>query len=40
MDSIFREMDTVAGWTKYEIFFYIGTFTIIDALWVFGLFSI
>lgn len=36
MDVIFREVDTVAGWTKYEVFFYIGTFAIIDALWVFG----
>lgn len=36
MDVIFREIDTVAGWSKYEMFFYIGTFAIIDALWVFG----
>ena len=36
MEIIFTEIDTIAGWSKYEIFFYIGTFAIIDSLWVFG----
>jgi ABC-2 type transport system permease protein len=36
MKIIFTEVDTIAGWNKYEMFFYIGTFAIIDALWVFG----
>lgn len=36
MKVIFNEVDTIAGWNKYEMFFYIGTFAIIDALWVFG----
>lgn len=36
MKVIFTEVDSIAGWSKYEMFFYIGTFSIIDGLWVFG----
>lgn len=36
MDVIFREVDNIAGWTKYEVFFYIGTVAIVDAWWTFG----
>lgn len=33
---VFSHVDSLAGWTKYEMFFYLGTFNIIDSLWVFG----
>jgi len=33
---IFSHVNSLAGWTKYQMFFYIGTFNIIDSLWVFG----
>jgi ABC-2 type transport system permease protein len=33
---IFSNVDSLAGWTKYEMIFYIGTFNIIDSFWVFG----
>lgn len=36
MQIVFSNVDTLAGWTKYEMFFYIGTFNIIDSLWTFG----
>ncbi len=36
MHLVFSNVDTLAGWTKYEMFFYIGTFNIIDSLWTFG----
>ncbi|WP_340022735.1 ABC-2 family transporter protein [Paenibacillus sp. FSL K6-1096] len=36
MQLIYSNVDSLAGWTKYEMFFYIGTFNIIDSLWVFG----
>jgi ABC-2 type transport system permease protein len=36
MHLVYSNVDTLAGWTKYEMFFYIGTFNIIDSLWVFG----
>lgn len=36
LQVIFSQVDSLAGWTKYEMFFYIGSFNIIDSLWVFG----
>lgn len=33
---IFSQVDSLAGWTKYEMIFYMGTFNIIDSLWSFG----
>lgn len=33
---VFSNVETLAGWTKYEMIFYIGTFNIIDSLWTFG----
>lgn len=36
LQVIFSKVDSLAGWTKYEMIFYIGTFNIIDSLWVFG----
>lgn len=36
MQIVFSNVETLAGWTKYEMFFYIGTFNIIDSLWTFG----
>lgn len=36
LQVIFSKVDSLAGWTKYEMIFYIGTFNLIDSLWVFG----
>jgi len=36
INIIFGEVDLIAGWSKYEMFFYIGTFALVDGLWVFG----
>lgn len=36
LQVIFSNVDSLAGWTKYEMIFYIGTFNIIDSLWIFG----
>lgn len=36
MQIVFSNVETLAGWTKYEMFFYIGTYNIIDSLWTFG----
>jgi len=36
LQVIFSQVNSLAGWTKYEMFFYMGTFNIIDALWAFG----
>lgn len=36
LNVIFSQVETLAGWTKYEMIFYIGTFNIIDSLWTFG----
>lgn len=36
MQLVYSNVETLAGWTKYEMFFYIGTFNIIDSLWTFG----
>ena len=33
---IYSQVDSLGGWTKYEMIFYIGTFNIIDSLWVLG----
>lgn len=36
LQVIYSKVDSLAGWTKYEMILYIGTFNIIDSLWVFG----
>jgi ABC-2 type transport system permease protein len=36
LEVIFSEVNLLAGWTKYEMIFYIGTINIVDSLWVFG----
>lgn len=36
LQVIFSKVSSLAGWTKYQMIFYIGTFNIIDSLWVFG----
>ena len=36
LQVIFSKVDSLAGWTKYEMIFYIGTFNIIDSLFIFG----
>ncbi|WP_159067833.1 ABC transporter permease [Paenibacillus ihuae] len=36
MHLVYSNVDSLAGWTRYEMFFYIGTFNIIDSLWTFG----
>lgn len=36
MQLVYSNVETLGGWSKYEMFFYIGTFNIVDALWVFG----
>lgn len=33
---VFSSVNSLAGWTKYEMIFYIGTFNIIDSLFIFG----
>lgn len=36
MSVIFQNTGAIGNWSKYEMFFYIGTYNILDALWVFG----
>lgn len=36
IDIIFKGSLSLNGWSRYEMLFYIGTYNIIDALWVFG----
>jgi len=36
MDVIFSNVSSLSGWTKYDMFFYLGTYNIIDSLWMFG----
>lgn len=33
---IYSQVDSLGGWTKYEMIFYIGTFNIIDSIWILG----
>ena len=32
IEVIFSEVNSLSGWTKYEMIFYIGTFNLIDSL--------
>lgn len=34
--TIYSHVGFIAGWTKYDMFFYLGTYNIIDSLFVFG----
>ncbi|EKQ54474.1 MULTISPECIES: ABC-2 family transporter protein [unclassified Clostridium] len=36
LQVIFANVNSLAGWTKCEMIFYIGTFNLIDSLWIFG----
>lgn len=36
MGVIYSDVNEIIGWSKYDMFFYIGTYNIIDSLWVFG----
>lgn len=36
LEIVFSNVNSLAGWTKYEMIFYIGTFNIIDSLFIFG----
>lgn len=36
LEVIYSQVNSFGGWTKYEMIFYIGTFNIIDSLWILG----
>lgn len=36
LEVIYSQVNSLGGWTKYEMIFYIGTFNIIDSLWILG----